>query len=461
MSGSENSNLDRSEEVTSDNNNLKITDLNEYCLTEIVKLLNSDDLVHLCQVNTRFLPAIDKVVPKKEICCTINNGENGKPLGFFLKLFGHRIVNLKICGYGTTEKKIIEGFVKKYCANGNVKKCNFRQEISKEFIEGNTKFFESLESVDVSCGGMFDILTKPIKLKEIKVMGYDDINPVLSGVLTARAKEIETMKISLGVLSQIHQLPKFHAVKFLSLFSLWEENNDYNVLASFPNVQHFTAYVGRRFKYLDNILQLKHLKKLRLYFHDKPSERSTALFKHLKTQVTLESLRVSFQYGPSSSRDLLNNICGMTNLKELYLDLSGIRSKFRPLSNENIVLNIAVNLKQLRIFAYRHFHPNPKDIADFKRMSKFVDIAENLQTLIFYRKDISYDVFNQFHDELTKSGAQRKTALNVVVMVENKYYRGKELFLQKNKWLKMRISIYQCLALMEEEFSHRRDNICF
>lgn len=425
--------------TTSYKNELKITDLNVDCLVEIVKYLHSDDLINLCQVHFRFLPPIGKVVPKKVIYIR-NCVENHKSLNVFLKLFGHRITCLDLDGKSSLEARIIEGYVSAYCANGNVKSCNFDLNVLKKFIDRNTKFFESLESVDGSSEHMLYMVTKQIKLKKFNIINIQNDNFDLHGIQSAKANEIEFLKIQLSHLAQIDDLPLFTAVKVLLLQSYGPHDrmDQYlKVLLHFPNVRDLTVDVRSYFKGLDGILQLNHLKKLhlRFYCHNSRESKST-FFEQIQSQSTLESLRLTFAGSCCLSKLNFYEICKITNLKHLYL-----HSLF-PLSNGGDLLDIAKKLEQLRSFVYdsRYWHQyGTKSTPDI--ICQFVQIAKNLETFIFHQEYISIEVFNQFYDELTGLVGSRETTLNMVLMVNKKdwVFYEKPVFLQKNKWLKMRM----------------------
>lgn len=283
-----------------------------------------------------------------------------------------------------------------------------------------------------------DMLIKPIKLKDV-VIGFCVESVRLRNILSARAKEIEKLELFAPIV--IDELPTFSAVKVLILnrSCLNSAEVNFDVLVRFPNVQDLRSSVGHHIQSLDGILQKNHLKKLRLSFEDtRPQERFDALFEHIKLRVTLESLDLTVWSGSCLSVKTLNNICEMTNLKKLRLDLSS-------LMEEDDLLKIARSLKQLRFFKYalNSFRRTvPKDTIDIKLLCKFVVAAKNLETFIFDREHISLDVFNQFYYELSELAGVRRTPLNMIVMVSNEYYREKDVFLQKNSWLKMRISVY-------------------
>lgn len=174
---------------------IKIIGLNTYCLIEIVKYLDYEDLLNLKVVHIAFNEAIDFIISKSDFKFftywnpddTENFDKKMRKVARFLAQFGHKLkrLNIAVDGKTTEHHKSICGhyqtLIENFCSDGNVKYFSFQNfDMSEEFLKDNLTFFNSLEHLKVE----FNICRE----YEIKTT---DFMILLNFIATTKIKNLE------------------------------------------------------------------------------------------------------------------------------------------------------------------------------------------------------------------------------------------------------------------------------
>lgn len=441
---------------------LKITDINDDCLSEIFILLNSDDLIQLFGATSRFHNAIKRVLPKKDIKIDGEHLPNLERLYNFLKLFSGQIKNLNVENlWRPRDLQIIEEMLSKYCVDGNVSKyaCRFGT-MSNAFINTNSKFFESLHSLKLVClpkdtrsrlngfRSQNDLVHKFIlktttTLVELHMQGIAFNLRDLLNILTAY--EIETLKLILVTNTRqmkMKDVPVFESVTHLVIIST--DKCDW-AFASFRNVVNFAfsnVHCDLQPQLLDRILGFKMLKKLQLQLNSISRNEIESFLAKLPTD--LETLHLEL-IGRSFNDEMIKNICRITNLTELC-----IGSCKHSFNTE--YLQLAASLPKLRLFQFES-RANAT-LPEVSIICDFIRLAKNLRLINFmtgdYPKECQFG--NQLYDKVVEmcENEKRYSILNVHIVIPLYVCLTKHQFLHTCGWINMKISKDKTLLLQSD-----------
>lgn len=139
---------------TSDNpNKTTILDLNEDCLTEIVKYMEFNDFCNLSKAHQHFRNSINRVVAQKSLTIEIDYPSEMHNIAKFLIIFGDRLQRMKIQFPSHYHYKIDEVYtsasglmkvlIENLCSKGNIK------HLSLANHEYNQTFISSLQTVEL------------------------------------------------------------------------------------------------------------------------------------------------------------------------------------------------------------------------------------------------------------------------------------------------------------------------
>lgn len=436
------------EAIILDERALKIIDLNDDCLFAIVQFLNTDDLINLSRVNSRFQSAIKFVLVTKTI---LFNGSFLPKLAHlvrFLKDFGSHIkdfsiINLKYISF--YDMKVIERFLNKYCANGNLEKCTFKSgKITKEFTE-NSKLFESLKSLELENVCIFDgsrntstqnklvgdLILRSKMLTQLKIDTTTiDIHPFLESIIRHNntvSTELTCLKIANANTMLRANMDPVICIKGLNVFNGVQYPD---TLKPFVNIEKLSFSLNSHVnEWLELILNLKLLKELRISVRNVPQDEIDSFFRRL-----IINIEVLVLYTNELSDEIIKSICKMTNLKELYLGFGSTRCFNRD------CVALASNLKNLCKFQFNGCLDIRNEIlSETSALIDFIKIGENLQTIWLQTIKDPSNVANELYERLVEvcANGNRKTVLNVNVhCFQNLSFY---LFGCESKWLKMAV----------------------
>lgn len=220
-----------------------IFDLNEYCLIELFKYLDLKSLFKLKKEHQFFHNAIKRVIANK----TFRFQEfELKWCGRLMKEFGNDLKRIEIylpahyrydeADPVKTEQDKCETFIELFCTNGNIKRGTFAKiEFTKEFIEDNKIFFESLHSLEIDirsvgldyCLSIMPLLkqAKKLKIEVESIREPDDLNEFIEEIDPNQLEVLQLHGFNVNVL--FDNLPVNLTLKHLEI-----PNNDCD-----PNLQ--------------------------------------------------------------------------------------------------------------------------------------------------------------------------------------------------------------------------------
>lgn len=392
---------------TKDSIKINICDLCEECLYQVMKYLDYKDLRELYDVHERFHSSIEHVVAKKSFTFKISDYDNGfhskelEEITKFLSMFGGQLNQLKIdlpAHYEYDHFKIassmsanIELLIERFCVNGNIKHFTFANfELSDDFIEDNTSFFNSLESIEMDvrqidsddCCEMMPMLQmaksirirarnnqdineflKNVNLNQVEVLELNGLNIEKSGSSGTEFDDFVNLQMAISEHfgfekikfdMEIDKLPVSPAVKQLALPGCGYDPA--LLISKFPNLEHL-EYGQEDFKFsLVPLLSLPMLKSLSLLYGQNSKEHVFAIVVELANRNTLEKLKFTEitpllaektkRNGHENEKEniFVKNLQKLTNLKALSLNTT---------SNLGYRLEaIARSLKDLRSFEF-------------------------------------------------------------------------------------------------------------
>lgn len=398
----------------------RIIDLNEECLTEILKFMDLEDLVRLSKIHSRFHPAIRSVLRTTETVI-YSSRVNLKALKIFLQTFGDEIRSLTLFGGPLSNtQEFIEYLLIDFC--GNVKKCTFDTKPSLKFVQ-NIKWFDSLEVLEFRSKSFSrDMVVKSTKLTTLKVVGeavMDSFWEIVSSIKSDGIVSLIIKQTDFGA----QGLTVFHGVKHLSLKCASWPNSP---LDHFPNIESFTAECSNNESIaplMDSISNLKFLKRLRLDLLFVDVDKQTIDLLVGRLPANFDFLHLNLQNGEMSD-EAMQRIEKMTDLKFFELTTK------QPF-NTNL-LKIAHSIKQLSVL---------NKISATTDLDKcmvyiFVELATNLQTMKINFVNLNDVDIDAFYDEMAKIREKQNNKYTLSVTL-NTLRPGRQNFIQKGKWVKI------------------------
>lgn len=374
----------------SENEKLKITDLNSDCLSEIFKYLNHNDLVNLKGAHSAFNSATDHVASITKYEFVIKDRHKSRKVSnvirsidTFLQYFGDKIQHFHIkCYQGTSHEQCnsilylhIETMLKFYCGNGNVKHLSITGfELREDFVRQNLRLFTSLEflnaAIDEDKLDWFVEFFKTTGLNDSIGSTFDTEVNIFEKLVSTL---FENLSMQFSHVTDEDLVPenlgsaRNHTLKHLEL-----HGNPYHttVLAHFPNIETLAYHHLEEDHELLSILELPKLKTFELtYGFLEFSNVEPFLIKVARqnklNSLTLNSERLSdtepneYEKHEEEKR-LVQILCKMTNLTELKLNhhlermgssLKNLRTFYCDPANDYVdsrfVLEFAKKAKQL------------------------------------------------------------------------------------------------------------------
>lgn len=352
---------------------LKLMDLNEYCLLEILKYLNFTDLLVLSDVNERFRGLVSRQLP----LITFNFCELLKftPAPSILSIallekifqqFGHLITKLKLNAehfvttspfYIDVNRKLLR-LIGKYCANGKLRELSLIKFhiLHDELVHRQRSIFHNLNKLSLNDCTMENkecmkmIMNNCWKLKILKLSDFRSINDIqhipFSNLDTLILKNCGRYfeMIPYEILRNQMQLKCFRHVKRLSD----PMRIPYEFFIKFmPNVESLSLnWFNRRYTDLLNLPNLRHLQ---ITVEEQSIYAFNEFCAELAVTNKLETLHVKilqFTFGCfiPGYRNLAKALCRFTNLRKLHLE--GM-SKVNPFLN--YLADNLTNLQELHI----------------------------------------------------------------------------------------------------------------
>lgn len=404
---------------------LKITDLNDDCLIEIVKNLNSNDLISLYQANSRFTNAIEIVVPKITFKIEIN--ADLEKTEKFSKKFGDRIKIL----YVENENGLVK--LIKYFNGGNVKSCELVRlhgVIDEEFIEQNFVFFKMLQSlklvglfiVSSVYEKLFDVIAeiKTLTLIRVKFSFLLTNADVLTKIISFRhLKILEMNACTFGHGRDYFALPAGTSTTVNEL-KLGLEWLDMSILNHFPNVNSLNLILPW-FIFNYEPLNMSNLKTLSLSCGE-GIHLPELIFSTFAECNSLERLDLEVQNW-NVFACVFRNILEIGNLKELNLNIR--RSSFINL------MDIVHNFKQFQSFSIRG-----PDMINEEILCQLIQLLPDLDFVCVAASAPYQSLYDRLAD-IRKNQSSRHILYVEVLNYHDR--RAAPVFIQDNKWVKMRV----------------------
>lgn len=432
--------------MNSEQKELNIFDLNDDCLMAICELLESKDLFGLYQSHSRFHHAIAGAV--NNVCVKLSTSDfkttkDKEHLDNFFKLCGDRIKKIKFYVDSTWTTINIGQLINNYCANGNVKNCTFSNfNFTFFFIRSNFQFFRSLKSLCLcECDmnkAVFIMLMKAIDgIKEFSIDRNRDWFDTVQMLTKFTTFELDQLTIDYWALLSRDELSQLKVNSSVKQLNMLINNRNEFLLQHFA---HVTSLELKGYKIYDNsiltsILKLKNLKKLSLRFSTapetdiEPAELQSFLLA-LGSSNTLDALTLDLTE-INDNYEICQTLCQITNLKKLCLYTEDI-------CFNSLMLGYARNLSKLQVFEI-FIRDAYFDVTDEEVMLEFVELAKNLKSLSFRVFNLNSSlVYHQFYESLARirENQSSKFVLNVEIFDR----QLGPIFIQKTKWVQMRIN---------------------
>lgn len=421
---------------------LKITDLNDDCLTEIFKLLKPDDLLSSFEAHKRFSRPIENAV--SDMCVTLNLTDCEKINKTFIETFSDKIRKLNVVNNADAVDRSSEcrELISEYFSDGNLRNLSFDNfELNASFIVKNVNMFKSLNSFKLTFAEMnecdYEKLFEAIaNVKELELSNYwyvgnrrypDTISHVCSLL------HLTKLKIRLPSVRDINTVPVNTTVKELSLYLSLPV--DMLLISKFPNVDTLHLSVDRKCDYESSeIPKMANLKRISIIFYNEFF--TEPYFLKLADPNTLESLDLQVKE--------INNNVG----EALYqmIDLRQLSLKLKKCINLDL-LKIATNLQKLRRLSIDETglvcHIN------IELICKFVQLAKNLQFLQI-RISGRHKIFCDKLTEIRKI-QNNKTVLNVELVSRS---CQNTICIRSNEWIKVRlVKESKTVSIIEKVFT--------
>lgn len=397
---------------------LKITDLNDDCITEICRYLPADNLYQLHSAHKRFYIPIKNAVPSIKV--EINGEEAEENIEGFLKVFGDQVRILQALNWWNTKIMDFFRWMNLYCSKNNVKDCKFTNSyLTKELMNRNSGFFESLYILE------FEIIHMKSKHQNIFGTLIKDMRLEKSSSTSSAGSGQTILNELHGLMSTwdmsddgIDKSANFSLVtKLTFLFGTY----NYNMLSWFPNLVALDIVIPETFD-LSIILNLNHLSELTMHLQYIAKEEQDAVISVISTFNTLKSLSLTMNRMESDDNGkTINSICAMTNLEELSLkNALPVHS-----SSDAHLLKIADSMTHLRRFQYE-YDDNEAILCEFVRRAK------QLRTLSLELMGEEKE-YVDFYEELTSIREEQSNESVLYVRIFEDHPG-----LQSNRWVQMR-----------------------
>lgn len=408
-------------------NKLKIVDLNDDCLTEIAKYLNTQDLMALFEAHRRFHPAVGNVVPHR--CIVVDELKDLGKVHKFLEKCGDKIRTMRIVNIEASDMKVLL----KYLTGGQIESCEFGYEattvMSEDFIEENSTFFKSLKTLKLTkinltgsaCEKLFDVITevRRIDLYWVYFPNETSIFDVLTKIYSLRhLKTLWLVFCNLITAGDRNLLPINTNIEELGLEQI---SLDFAFLSHFPNLRNLhVKYLNESFDY--ESLKFDNLKKLSLCYFDEVSLVESLLSVSAQSN-DLESLKI-IAHKKGMFSDIVQCVLKLTNLKELDI-------KVTDTLDVNVdIIEFAKNLQQLRKFSL-HW---PDDDLDEAKVCEFIQLVPGLE---LFRAKVPNSALYSLFDKITEIRRSQKGKVGLVIECVEDQYNG-PLVIQKNQYVQVR-----------------------
>lgn len=409
---------------------MKITDLNEYCLSEIFKNLDFVDVLNVKNAMLAFGDAVDSVVKVKEFKFEIRSFDRRiytkqiHNIDKFLQKFGDKLQYLNFTILPSPYAKAInyhcQPIITEFCNSGNIRHCLLHGfEFGKEFLEDNRRLFTSLESLNIEFSEsqedygrsekikflMEMICTTKIKSIFIQTNGHPIKFNVFPYIIMSQLEAChiyqqygEDIYYDLDTIEYIGQdLSKNSKLEELSLR---DYPFDSAYLTHFPNIRELELTVYSDNLNLDPIADLSMLENIGLSFDEYYLETISRIIRKLAQTNKLTKFRCYGNINTPNDYDgdsLAMAVCELTNLKTLILKIPVLLGSHLP--------QIAEKMPNLSHF----FHPIARDIIDIDHhlstVVDFIRAAKKLSRFIYFCHVVIMDTekIQQFYESIVNT----------------------------------------------------------
>lgn len=363
-----------------DEKKLKIVDLNDDCLIEVTKHLNSKDLMALFEAHDRFHTAIGSVVSHR--CIVVETDSDLEIADKFFKKFGAKMRTLRISN-ATALRQLM-----KYLNGGQIENCELESVFSAGdpwFAEENLTFFTTLEVLKLSridftrsdYEQIFNVITqvRTLDLNTVYFAEEVTIIDVLTKIRSFnRLRTFSLIRCGFEIEGNRGLLPANTTIEELT----WGPHSlEFAILNHFPNVRSLRIeFLNETFEY--EPLEMDNLKKLSLSYFNEES-LIDSLLSTLAQSNGLDCLELEI-FSDEKLPDILKSVAEMTNLKELCLEL---RVEYAV-----DITEFARNLKQLRQFSFQS-----QGHVEEAKVCEFVQLVPGLKSFRVARMSCDGSIF--------------------------------------------------------------------
>lgn len=405
----------------------KLTDLNDDCLTSIIRFLDTKDIFQLFKVDERFHIAIKHVLPCHRIRFSDIQCDD---VEFFFEIFGDKIENLDIdvCEKANLNLEDIENVIQYYCSN--VKNCRISSFIMrKEFIVRNRRFFSSLkalllDNVVIKKMDCYKLLQFISELDELVVCGEFPLsaNELLQYTAHYKIKVLGLQEVYIDT-NQLRNVP---IPKNIEMLTIRTQQYFTPILPLFQNLKKLVLHRDCLWGSLSPILNLHNLKDLTLWFYACDEDKMELFFSELGKTMKLELLSVGII--ELENNRIVHDICKITTLKELQLDAA------TPF--DTYVLKFACRLKELRKIRFYDFNMFIRQtLFNEQLLLQFITFAKKLRTIELSISNVNGISYEQVYERLSRIIYNKRVNYLHINIID----KFNPPFVKQNKWFKMTV----------------------
>lgn len=435
----------------------RLLDMNHDCLIDIFKHLDSDDILKMYRLNTRFHPVIEVVLSAefKEIWIRHAHPRNMETIESVLRDFSIHIRNVGIennrsilnvdRGIGIP---FMEQLMHQYCNHGLVRSCQFQKfPISEQFVQQNEVLFTSLQTlildrVAINNTTLLRILNCINGIETLRIYDQTRVNgqyiTILSEIASLKMTKLTTLvNWSNVAAASLSAVPINTTVQQIKVTAKLLE-----FLHHFPNAKKVTLHIWTPpvevITLSPMLTNLCRLKSFSLSMAIPHVEEVGTMLVELARANSLTVLKIHYNnIEPIENRTYtayINSLCSMTNLKLLHLRTAWLLDR----SLTNFARRIAARLKQLQRLYIMDDQLQSREAKDVLEMLReFVAHEPQLQILTVYLvvNKPSNELFEQFYDDLTAIRVSKKSQRHLFIKIAQPNYQ--KMLIKRNPGVTM------------------------
>lgn len=423
---------------------LHIFDLNDDCLIKVVSFLDSNDILKLHKVHSRFNGIIVANLHDLEVEIT---SKNVKQMKGFLRKFGGKVKKMT-CWMGTCRQREIEELIETFCNGGNVEHCSLHNEfvMNSDFLMKKLSFFKSLKSLRMikACVNgdlLYQMLDTMDRIQHLEVDSITSLRTHSFPELMAKLQllQLKSLRVNRSDLVTYHDWE--HSPKVESLKTLAVKLGIYQLpfAMCFPNMDDLTLNALRGYS-LNSLKSLTSLKRLRLKINTVQEKELYSLLQHMANRNALQHLTLDLRRvykGAVTEMDYENDLqvidilSRLTNLKSLILQT--------PWRLNSRLLDLVQSLTALRSLAINGDELVSFGVPEIERLvCEMASSAKSLRKIRFelnFKDCITNEEYHQFYENISIARAKQenKALLKVRILDFYRHPSAKTLYIEQNK----------------------------